>query len=166
MGKTALYAGLFFIVFVTVYRLVESRYTSPVTAAVGTITVATRDLGDIRTLISPSATSTDGAYDSMDSPLGSSYSVPSGRSLLLGALAVTADATSTITVTIGYGDTHVEASTSTPAGAVTLAEYVLPAAAGHERMPLTGAIPAGGHPWVQISGTAWPGRVVITGVER
>ena len=117
-------------------------------------------------LINATSAPADGDYDSLDAPLGTTYQVTTGRTLELSSMALTASTSTDIVVTFGYGDVHVESTSTAPTGAVTLAIFTIPAAAGLERLPLNGEIPSAKYPWVQIAGAAWPSQVLVDGVER
>ena len=117
-------------------------------------------------LLTPSAAANDGNYDSLDLPLGTSYSVATGRTFLLAGVSLTVGSTTT-TVQFGYGDTHVEDSGPAPTNAVTLGVIQYPASAGLVVTSITGEVPAGKFPWVLVTGPAtWPSRVTLYGVQR
>lgn len=133
---------------------------------VGSATISASDQAAVRQPISATSGATGGRYDSLDHPLGTDYVVTAARTFWVYGIVTSSDAAA-ITVTYGYGDTHVENSAAAPTNAVTLGEFYLPAGGGLERVPVTVSVPAGKYPWAQVTGPAnWPSRVTMVGVER
>ena len=120
---------------------------------------------DVISLVTASEAVAGGSYDSVDSPVGTTY-IAAGP-LRFTSISLTADSATSTAVEFGYGTTHVEASTSTPASAVTLGAFTLPADSGLVTILLEVEVPGGRYPWVRVSGPAtWPGRVTLLGVQR
>lgn len=113
------------------------------------------------TLINASAISTPAAstYDSFDAPLGTPFTVAADRTLFVVGFRY-ATATST-TLTLGYADTHVSASTSTPANPVTVWSGLITATS---EQVAEYEVPAGAIPWAQAS--TWYGPVQLLGYTR
>ena len=103
-----------------------------------------------------------GSYDSLDSPEGTTYTVPQNRELVI-CSALTLSASSTVTsFEIGYGDTAVSATTTAPTAAVLMAS--IPSPADDAVLPVSsilGAVPAGRIPWARHTpGVSWSAHAV------
>lgn len=133
----------------------------------GPLEIPGRAAGNIVPLLNTStSTPALGDYDSLDRPRGTDYVVPTGRRLRLTQFVTSATSTP-LTVTLGYATVHVSATSTAPAGAVTLFSLTAPAGAGVLEVSLGATVPAGGYPWAFLDADVagdWPSTVNVAAV--
>lgn len=107
-----------------------------------------------------------GYYDSLGSPAGSPYTVPSGHELLLcGVEGIATAATSTL-LQIGYADTAVSATSTPPAVPVVITNLAVPAVNDWIKTEtFVGVVPAGKIPWGRHN-PAMPWAFHVVGILR
>ena len=104
-----------------------------------------------------STTITAGSYDTLESPRGSAYLVPSDKDLYITAWTGNphVDASTDFTLEIGYGDTSVSNSATAPTGATVVYALSWRAADGPpEPQDAWIPIPGGTYPFVRPVGAA------------
>lgn len=141
----------------------------PDTITIGSVELSGQRSGDVVTLIQ--ATSFESLvvnnFDSMDSPRGTSYQVPAGKTLYVYLINWTPNASST-TLWFGYGDNHVENSTTTPTNAVALFTSTGQVSGEPINASTLLAVPEGKYPAItfQDGAGAAPSGVMAYGLER
>lgn len=119
-----------------------------------------------RTLTSITATSSINNYDGFRSATTSPYQVPADNILDIMRLTFTGS-TSTVRLTLGYGDNSIVNSTTTPTNFVVLWRANIPAVEELHTVPVYVRVPAGKYPAALMEDTAgqWAGPVNIIGME-
>lgn len=119
-----------------------------------------------RTLTSITATSSINNYDGFRSATTSPYQVPAANTFDVMRLTFTGS-TSTVLLTIGYGDNSVANATSTPTNFVILWRVNIPAKEELHTVPVYVRIPAGKYPTAVMTASAgqWTGPIDIFGME-
>lgn len=153
------------IAFVIVYAVTGGFFTSSTTIDAGSMTIEFPRVVAVEQPLTASTAITDGHYDSFDLALGTSFVASSTQPFLIGGFSLTSSATE-VRVDYGYGDDHVENSVSAPTNAVTVGSFVIPSAAGLERVPVFVRIPIDKHPFVRVVGDVSNGHITIIGVAE
>ena len=118
--------------------------------------VGTRDPTDFIGLCNSQRYVVDGRFDTFESPQGTDYQVPAGKTLYIIFLAGTLDKTTQHSLRIGYGDDGVANSASAPTNAVDVAVFALALiTGGPQERALWVKIPAGKYPWLRVDGEQW-----------
>ena len=126
----------------------------------------TRDAGSGVALVASVSPVTADRWDSLESPRGTDYQVPAGQTLYITEIVGSPQvaASTSVTLTVGYGDTAVGNATSAPDAAVVVFVTTWEAADGAP-LPIEVyiPIPAGKYPYVLPSGAS---NVQATGTVR
>jgi len=158
IGGLILIALAFLVVYVD-YRSAEPSY------AIGSL--RTGNPSELIALTNSQAEIPASYYDTLESPNGTDYQVPSGATLYLGAFMGLAQAAAgtNVTIEVGYGDDAVAATSTAPTFAVPVARWTYVTANGVDGLlqVVWAAIPADKYVYARVS---QPGNWQVTGLER
>jgi hypothetical protein len=159
-------AIIIFAVWVTMVREGQVPGHTGLTVNLGALSADAVDVADVLvTLQPPTDQLTTGRYDSFDSPVGTSYAVPAGKTLLIVGGDAPDESGSPALYSVGYGDTHVENSVSAPTNPVVITKFTV--TEGARELALWAEIPSGKFPFVFFDGGSGglDGNPTFWGVE-
>lgn len=118
---TGIAVAMFVIVFGWLFQFTNQFQGQP-SATIGSLTVPANQQANVRSLVNRTVTATTARYDSLDSPRGTTFTVPAGQTFIItAACGVDISAGGGGVIDIGYGDDAVANSAAPPTNAVTLA---------------------------------------------
>lgn len=128
--------------------------------------IETWDPTELKTLVTSQEDVTSGRYDTLESPRGTDYVVPAGKTLYIGKLQGGTGQASGANgrIEIGYGDDGVADSVSAPTNALVV--YQIRHRTSDGLRPWDEdvwiPIPAGKYPYVRLGGA---GNLTVVGIE-
>lgn len=126
----------------------------------------TRDPSELKTLVCTVDEVSSTRYDSPDSPRGTSYQVPSTKTLYIGLVLGRGNVSAGTggILELGYGDDHVENSAAGPINTVAVLSMEFNVA--NEDFPTVECwvkVPGGKYPYIRFTGGGW--SITAVGIE-
>lgn len=158
---TATAVGFLFLLFVFTFAF-TNQFQGHVSVTLGSAEIPLNRQLDIRSLVNRTESASNGNYDSLDFPRGTTFTVPPGKTLVItSGCAVNVGAAIGSQTEIGYGDDAVADSAAPPTNFVVLFSGVCTAT---DLRPMYLRIPEGKVPYMRShdSGGAydWEGTAV------